>query len=170
MSGEVDAADVAFGRAYGLISVITQASLVAFVLFVRPTPEYLGEAACGTAFLMALPATVLAWVLAAKHVSGRPGAVLSLPRYADPVRGDPTRGPLLRRLVLRFKRLAHRLAPVRRLAAAATVLAASWGTVVYLCVCFGAPAFSLHQVRIGDTMQILRVKVFICSIGIIPRM
>ncbi len=136
--------DVNFGRCYGLLSVLTQGGFLVALLVSRPLPEDLGALVCSPAFLCALAAAVLAWVVLAKRLSGH-GRALSLPEYCDPVRGDPSRGPLLRRLVLRAKRLVFKLRPLRRLAGAAAVLMVFWAAAAYLSVCFGAPAFSAHR-------------------------
>ena len=69
---------------------------------------------------------------------------LSLPHFTKPIRGDPTKGPLIRRTVLRIKAFLFRLSPLKTILHGCFILSAVWILTVYVTVCFGAPVLSDH--------------------------
>lgn len=75
------------------------------------------------------------------HISGHKRS-LSLPHFAKPIRGDPTKGPLIRRTVLRIKAFIFRISPLKTILHGCFILSAVWVLAVYVTVCFGAPVLS----------------------------
>ena len=69
---------------------------------------------------------------------------LSLPHFTKPIRGDPTKGPLIRRTVLRIKAFIFRISPLKTILHGCFILSAVWVLTVYVTVCFGAPVLSDH--------------------------
>jgi phosphatidylinositol glycan class F len=136
--------DAAFARWFWACAAVTQAAVAtagAGLLGLRPAA--LGLALVAPASLAAAPLAVFLCALLARWATQHPTAV-RLPAAADPIRGDPSRGPLLRRIVLRFKRLVHRCRPIKTLLSGAFLLVAAWMLSFYVTICFGAPAFSAH--------------------------
>jgi len=138
--------DLDFGRCYLKATAITQvAATLGATAFFGGDPAVLGWVLVSSAALAAAPTAILVCALLARWITGHPTAAQLWPEATDPVRGDPSRGPLLRRLVLRFKRLVHRFRPLKTLFAGAFTLVIAWTLAVYLIICFGAPAFSAHS-------------------------
>jgi hypothetical protein len=69
---------------------------------------------------------------------------LALPHHTKPIRGDPTKGPFIRRSVLRIKAIIFRISPLKTVLHGFLILVAVWVLTVYITVCFGAPALSEH--------------------------
>ncbi len=139
--------DLSFGRLYGFGAVVMHGCLISVALGMGMSVNEFGRLVASTEFVCSLALAVFACTLAAKTLSGH-GSVLTPPKYVDPVRGDASRGPMLRRTVLRFKRLLSSLRPLRTLMESATTLSLFLALVAYLSICFGAPAFSSH----GETL------------------
>lgn len=139
----MDDADVSFGRAYGLATLVSRAAAVGLAAWKAPTPASFGLYLTQPNFLLGLFAVEIFNVFLAKRLTGHERA-LSLPVYSNAVRGDPSKGPILRRVVLRFKKLVFRLKPYQRIVHGLFYLFLGWLLIAYVTVCFGAPAFSAH--------------------------
>ena len=80
-------------------------------------------------------------IFLAKRISGHRRA-FSLPQYSNPIRGDPSKGPVLRRTVLKVKKLIFKLKPYQRLALGVFYIAAAFLLTLYVTICFGAPVLA----------------------------
>ena len=76
-------------------------------------PENFGLFLTSSSSLLSLFVYELFKVGVAKWFSGHSPS-LSLPLYTNAVRGDPSKGPYLRRFVLRFKKLVYWLKPYQK--------------------------------------------------------
>jgi len=136
--------DVAFGRWFSASRIGTQAVLAAYaVAATGANAAQLGQSLIQPAALLVSPFAALICALAARAATGHPTAA-RLPTSGEAVRGDPSRGPFLRRVVLRLKILIHRFRPVKTIVSGLVLLASAWLLALYVTVCFGAPAFSVH--------------------------
>lgn len=144
MESAETAVDVKFGLLYGAFDVALQCGLLTAAAVAGVGVTQAGLLLSWPPFVAALAAAAVLNVAAAKRISGHAKA-LSLPVLANPVRGDPSKGPFLRRTVLRVKKLIFTLKPYKKLAQGALLLLALWALFAYVTVCFGAPVFSAHE-------------------------
>ncbi len=145
------AADLAFARIYAINFCVLAVAAAAVLLSVLVgdgagglSTENFGRLVVSPTTLVVLFGLEIVKVVLAKKLSTHPH-VFSLPAFSNPVRGDPTRGPWLRRIVLRYKKLFYRVKPYAKVVKSAAVLFTAWQLFAYVTVCFGAPAFTHYR-------------------------
>jgi hypothetical protein len=100
------AADLAFARYYAIHSNVFCLAATGILLSSLTAEENgvaaeaVGKTIVSPWALVILAVFEVTKVIISKRLSSHPG-VFSLPPSSNPVRGDPTKGPLLRRIVLR---------------------------------------------------------------------
>lgn len=93
-------------------------------------------------------------LIISKYASGH-ASVLSLPFVANPVKGDPTKGTLLRRIILRLKQLLHQFKPYQIVWNGLVGLLKLWIFIIYATLCFGAPLLSQQAETLALAFLIL---------------
>lgn len=154
--------DVEFGYSYGILTTLSHALLVTYLALTQGSAQSVGLFLNQPSFVFGLLFAELFKVFVAKRYSGHLTA-FSLPQYANPVRGDPSKGPFLRRTVLRIKKLIFRLKPFKKLAQTLLFLLGAWALSAYVVVCFGAPVFS-SRVETASFSALLTVLSVIPSV------
>lgn len=142
--------EVRFGRIYSSLTLIGQAFLAVMAILTISdqisTPDALAEftqVLLSPLFLTIHIMLVLSAIYLAKRASGHKRS-LALPHHTKPIRGDPTKGPIIRRTVLRIKGFIFRISPLKTVLHGIIILSLAWLLVFYVVVCFGAPALSQH--------------------------
>lgn len=128
--------DVTFCLYHSSFGSLAHFALLAVLCAVFGRADSAAEALISPPALAGLAVLEVAAVGLAKAASGHERS-LSLPKYAAvPV---PSKGPWLRRLVQRVKKVVASARPLKSVASGALVLAAVWLIAAYVIVCFGAP-------------------------------
>lgn len=134
-------------------------------------PEKLGVLLSSLPCLLALVCYEFFKVGVSKQISGHAPS-LSLPLYTNAVRGDPSKGPYLRRIVLRFKKVVYWLKPYQKVLHSAVTLTLAWTLAFYVIACFGAPLLaptsdhiSLETVSFAALVTILAALPVVIILG-----
>lgn len=149
-----------FAKLYTVATLTCHAGFVMWLIYASDafTARGLGIALYRPSSLMWLILAELLKITVAKKMSGY-SEVFSLPQYTNPVRGDPSKGPLLRRLVLRFKKFIFTLKPLKTLGNGVLVLFLGWLLILYVTVCFGAPVTTDYVETLGFTLLVAALTI-----------
>lgn len=151
--------DLSFGRSYTRISFCFHLIILSYLSLTAENLTQCGSFLVSPLFLTSLLLCEVAKIYASKRLSGHFRA-FSLPHYGNAIRGDPSKGPLLKRTVLRFKKLIFKFKPYQRVGHGILLFLGFWFLIIYITVCFGAPVLS-DQLETGSFALLLTAHVFL---------